>query len=104
MYCVQKLYTSKLVEWVLWVCVSIYALYGQWETSYGELSIKLGVVLPLPKWCVQAVNNFYGYAPSFEEQYRQPSTTHEDPEGSDVFNSWLSGGACEEKKEVSIFL
>ena len=47
-----------------------------------------------------SVNNFYGYAPLFEEQ-RQPSTTHEDPEVSKGFNSRSSGGACEEKEVVS---
>ena len=65
-----------------------------WESPYPYPSDVYGQF---------SVNNFYGYAPSFEEQYRQPSTTHEDPEGSDVFNSWSSGGACEEKEEVSIF-
>ena len=75
-------------------------LYGWWETSYGELSIQRESPYPYPSdvYGQFSVNNFYGCAPSFEEQYRQPSTTHEDPEGSDVFNSQSSGGACEEKE------
>ena len=64
-----------------------------WESPYPYPSDVYGQF---------SVNNFYGYAPLFEEQNRQPSTTHEDAEGSDVFNSRSSGGACEEKEEVSI--